>query len=274
MSTIPEVFVCRFSPCVTDHLFSLTPFRTTQTYDPDQFHPFQQLFQFFHTLYFIHCRLKLCRMWIPCRIPRHMLFSHLTHRGARSYTSSADRHGVESSPFTSESSGFFGTVPCSRYSAVCAKIHGFPALKTTDHHTITSGFFEVLLLSVVNPHLHFRSPEWTQLFFTFRMISSLLFRNKTAVVSVREPQRVRTTVLDDLCDLHRIHMIIVKSFRIFTVNGFLIAFAIAVTISRTSFRFFHQCGSLTIINHFRHRASHVDIQNIKRLSSICFAISP
>ena len=42
--------------------------------------PFQQLFQFFHALYFIHCCPKLCRMWIPCRIPRHM-FSHLTHRG-------------------------------------------------------------------------------------------------------------------------------------------------------------------------------------------------
>lgn len=43
--------------------------------------------------------------------------------------------------FTSESSGFFGTVPCSRYSAVCAKIHGFPCAARpiiTPSHPVSS----------------------------------------------------------------------------------------------------------------------------------------
>ena len=76
--------------------------------------------------------------------------------------------------------------------------------------------------------------------------------------------RCRSTVLDDLCNLHRIDMILVKSFSYLYRQWLVDRLCHRRHDLADQFRILHQCGSLAVIYHLRHRASHIDIQDIKR----------
>ena len=116
-------FVCWFSPCVTDHSVLTDMFRNTPTYDPDQFHPSSNC----SSSSMLCTSFTAARSCAECGYPA--VYHATCFRISRIAVSSllyficrpAWRRIIS---FTSESSGFFGTVPCSRYSAVCAKIHG------------------------------------------------------------------------------------------------------------------------------------------------------
>ena len=174
MSTIPEVFVCRFSPCVTDHSVLTDMFRNTQTYDPDQFHPSSNC----SSSSMLCTSFTAARSCAECGYPA--VYHATCFRISRIAVSSllyficrpAWRRIIS---FTSESSGFFGTVLCSRYSAVCAKIHGFPCAARpiiTPSHPVSSRSAFAFCGESTSP---FPITGMDTASFTFRMISQSAF---------------------------------------------------------------------------------------------------
>ena len=70
--------------------------------------------------------------------------------------------------------------------------------------------------------------------------------------------------LDDLRDLHRIDMLVIKSFPDLDSHRFLDRFHDRAHKLVDKPRIFHQCGSLFVLHDFRHRTSHINIQKCKR----------
>ena len=74
----------------------------------------------------------------------------------------------------------------------------------------------------------------------------------------------RSRILCNLCHLHCIHMIVIESLSDFYSYRFVDCLYCLSDNLPCQFRVLHQRRSLTVIHNFRHRTSHINIQQIKR----------
>ena len=75
----------------------------------------------------------------------------------------------------------------------------------------------------------------------------------------------RTGIFDDLCNLYRINRISFKSNTDLRCDRFLYCVRNFGHDLSDQIRVFEKCGTFAIIDYLRNRASHVDVQNVKRL---------
>ena len=72
-------------------------------------------------------------------------------------------------------------------------------------------------------------------------------------------------IFDDLCNLHRIYRIAFKSNTDFCRHRLLYCMRDLRHNLLDQFGILKKCRAFPIVDHLRHRTSHIDIQNIKRL---------
>lgn len=141
MSTIPEVFVCRFSPCVTDHSVLADTFRTTQTYDPDQFHPSSNC----SSSSMLCTSFTAARSCAECGYPAvyHATCFRISRIAVSSLLYFICRPAWRRIHLLHFRKFRFLRY-CTVFQIFCrlCKDPWIPLRGTTDHHTITSGFFQ------------------------------------------------------------------------------------------------------------------------------------